>query len=572
MTIRIATMAAVWVLAMALTASNPAANAQNTQPVASAKSRPEAGVTSNILDLGGGVKMELVWIPGGTFQMGSSDADEAACKRYSMAVDLSDEKPVHAVTVDGFWMGKYEVTNAQYRRFDPSHLCEDFDGMKLDGDQQPVVYVSWDDAKKFCAWLSQRARGTFRLPTEAEWEYACRAGTTTVTPWGDLDSSIVRYANLGEGSSGAPWSTGAARDWSDGFKVTAPVGSFKPNAFGLYDMIGNVEEWCEDWYGKDYYAQSANARNPTGPPSGQGRILRGGSWRLGPEYCRAAERSWKSPDLSLFTRGFRVACPQAKEGIPAGKEDDSKKMSSATSASQTQSDIAAPQTYVESAAGLDMKMVWIKGGTFWMGSNDNSSNEKPAHEVALDGYWLGETEVTQAQYEPIMGQNPSKFIEANYPVDYVSWNDAMEFCRRLSQKTGKKYSLPAEAQWEYACRAGSRGKYCFGDSISELGDYAWYRENSNEQTHPVRQKKPNAWGLYDMHGNVLEWCADWYGEYSSGRTANPVGANQGSSRVYRGGSWDNGADFCRSAIRFKDVPMLANLGLGFRVCRVDSPR
>ncbi|MCX7045001.1 MAG: SUMF1/EgtB/PvdO family nonheme iron enzyme [Candidatus Sumerlaeota bacterium] len=269
----------------------------------------------------------------------------------------------------------------------------------------------------------------------------------------------------------------------------------------------------------------------------------------------AARAAIEAKDWSAAEKALKEAAALAPGDLKlAAMQEDFKKANPFASYSE------------DLGGGVTMKMIAIKSGTFQMGSNDGSSDEKPVHEVTLDNYWLGETEVTQAQYEAIMGTNPSNFKGANNPVDQVSWENAMEFCRKLSQKTGKKYSLPTEAQWEYACRAGSSAKYGFGDSESELGDYAWYSSNSGSQTHPVRQKKPNAWGLYDMHGNVWEWCSDWYADsYSSSAITNPVGANQGSARVYRGGGWGLNADDCRSANRFRIDPTSTDSILGFRV-------
>ena len=182
------------------------------------------------------------------------------------------------------------------------------------------------------------------------------------------------------------------------------------------------------------------------------------------------------------------------------------------------------------------------------------------------------TEVTQEQYQKVMGTNPSQFKGPQNPVEKVSWADAVEFCGKLSampaEKTaGHVYRLPTEAEWEYACRSGTTTAYGFGDDASRLGDYGWFDGNSDSSTHPVGEKKPNAWGLYDMHGNVWEWCQDWYGDYPSGSTTDPTGPSSGSFRVDRGGSWCSSAGYCRSAYRYRNAPESRGNFLGFRVLR-----
>ena len=209
-------------------------------------------------------------------------------------------------------------------------------------------------------------------------------------------------------------------------------------------------------------------------------------------------------------------------------------------------------------------------------------------------YHLGMHEVTQAQYKKIMGKNPSDFQgdavaerhpetnrvvkevdSANHPVDQVSWRDAVEFCQRLSalpeeKKAGRIYRLPTEAEWEYACRAGSQMAYSFGSDEKSLVNFGWYKSNSNSMTHAVGLKKANAWGLYDMHGNVWEWCADCYGEYPKGSATDPRGPEAGSDRVARGGSWFGDAVRCRSALRNGFDPSFRFNFLGFRVALSSS--
>ena len=244
------------------------------------------------------------------------------------------------------------------------------------------------------------------------------------------------------------------------------------------------------------------------------------------------------------------------------------------------------QSSKEITNSIGMKLVMISKGTFKMGSPPGEggvNQDERQHEVTISrDYYLGVHEVTQAQYETIMGDNPSYFqgdnlpdarsveVTSDFPVETVSWENAVEFCRRISalpaeRAAGRVYRLPTEAEWEYACRAGNKLAYSFGGDVRALGDYAWYDSNSNERTHPVGQKKANSWGLYDMHGNVWEWCSDWYGEYPNGAVSDPQGPRKGSLRIDRGGSWDYGAAMCRSSFRGNLDPSGSNFNNGFRL-------
>ncbi|MCA2624075.1 MAG: SUMF1/EgtB/PvdO family nonheme iron enzyme [Microcystis sp. M20BS1] len=223
--------------------------------------------------------------------------------------------------------------------------------------------------------------------------------------------------------------------------------------------------------------------------------------------------------------------------------------------------------------GITLEMVNLPAGEFLMGSPDSDSDaqsrEKPQHQVQVNSFAIGKYPVTQAQYEAVMGTNPSHFKNnPQNPVEQVNWNDAQAFCRKLSQITGKTYRLPTEAEWEYACRAGTTTRYYFGDDANQLGDYAWYDGNSQDKTHPVGQKKPNAWGLYDMSGNVWEWCEDnWH---DNSKNAPKDGSawliKDNYSQILRGGSWFLNPDYCRSAYRKYDYRRddLSNC-FGFRV-------
>ena len=295
-------------------------------------------------DLGGGVKMELVLIPAGEFKMGSGEsaADTATFFKTTYGEDyltadfFKDEHPQHRVRITKpFYLGTYHVTRGQFRQFvkdsgyktdagkgeTPGAFGWDSDKKEFgfnakyswrnagfeQTDEHPVVNVSWNDAMAFCNWLSKKEGKSYRLPTEAEWEYACRAGTTARHYSGDDPESLAKVGNVADATLKAK-----IPDWkctikaSDGYVFTAPVGKFKSNAFGLYDMHGNAWQWCVDWYGVEYFAKST-ADDPTGPDSGDVRVLRGGSWSRGPNSGRSAYRDWRAPGDRYYDAGFRVA-------------------------------------------------------------------------------------------------------------------------------------------------------------------------------------------------------------------------------------------------------------------------
>jgi len=235
-----------------------------------------------------------------------------------------------------------------------------------------------------------------------------------------------------------------------------------------------------------------------------------------------------------------------------------------------------------------IKLINLPAGSFLMGTGDTDHewfcHSRPVREVRLDSFQLSVYEITQAQYEKVMGSNPSLMKgDDSRPVEQVSWLDAAAFCNKLSELAGlmpcydirnrscifsrNGFRLPTEAEWEYACRAGTDTKYYTGNSESDLELAGWYRANSQGTTHPVGQKKPNAWGLYDMHGNVWEWCNDWLGNYADCRNENPRGPNIGYSRVLRGGGWHYPAVGCCSAYRQRAKPEYRLSAVGFRIAR-----
>ena len=226
--------------------------------------------------------------------------------------------------------------------------------------------------------------------------------------------------------------------------------------------------------------------------------------------------------------------------------------------------------FTETVSGVSFDMVYVKGGTFQMGAledDDESYNrEKPAYEVTLSDYYIGKYEVTQGLWKAVMGSNPSRSTEGdNYPVENVSWNDVQEFIAKLNELTGRKFALPTEAQWEYAARGGVKTQGYKYSGSNDIDEVAWYYENSENSTHPVGAKKANELGIYDMSGNVDEWCLDWYDDYDSEAQTNPAGPETDSFRVLRGGCWYFNAWSCRVSNWTYSNQSIRNDFFGFRL-------
>jgi len=551
-------------------------------------SGPAQGQPWTVPNLG----LALVCIQPNSFQIGSDNGGD-------------DEKPVHSVRISrGFWLGKYEVTNGEYQAFlgasgydgkgdaDDDYLRHHRDWAQYasTGDRYPVVAVSWNNAAAFCRWLTERERGAgrlpagyeYRLPTEAEWEYACRAGTT-----GDYAGNLDDMAWYDKNSGGK----------------THEVGTKKPNAWGLYDMHGNVWEWCLDWYDAAYYGRSPGT-DPVNAQAASYRVGRGGGWGHSPGGLRSAYRIRLRPEDAYGDRGFRVClapqsaesavigrCPQGNVTIPPPAPppvapppqspvrtpqlrvpDGFRAVAGA--ADEPYTDTGWAKDIVHEATGIEMAYIPARSST--MGSPESEigrDNDEVQHRVTLTkGFYMGKYEVTQDQWQKVMGNNPSNFTNAggNAPVERVSWDDCQSFCGKL----GTGFRLPTEAEWEYACRAGTTTALNNGRELTSttgrcqnLDEVAWYDETSGSTTHPVGSKKPNAWSLYDMHGNVLEWCQDWDGPYPTGAVTDPAGPGSGSYRVVRGGGWYDDARHCRAANRLRFEPGNRIADLGCRLVR-----
>ena len=618
--------------------------------------------------------MRLMLIPPGEFEMGSTRefiAAEIQRVRQSRAPGnywtmVLSEEPRHRVRISrAFYLGACAVTQAEYEKLmgvNPSDLADQQPGAAAsepaardaaqhtlaiagkpagrDTRRHPVDRVLWEEAREFCRKLSslpaERAAGrSYRLPTEAEWEYACRAGTAARWFPGEAEGDLLSCA----------WFEANAED------RTHAVGQKTPNAWGLYDMHGNVWQWCADWFDAGYYRRSPE-KDPNGALAGTVRVKRGGCFSRGAAYCRSAARgSGRAADREAGN-GFRVVLEIAA-GVESGdrQPDSAPTVAPPRAARPDQPPPAAAEASFDSPKAqahqkawarhfrlsvvetnsIGMRLAVIPPGTFDMGSRpeevaralrnaqqDEESPsyptqvqaETPEHRVRISKpFCLGVYPVTQREYAQVMGVNPSSFTEkqreaasftppldlkdtqeraenlhqvrgqdtSRHPVEMVTWDDALEFCQRLSalpaeRAAGRSYRLPSEAEWEHACRAGTTTRWFAGDDVADLPSSAWFAENAQGTTHAVGQKRPNAWGLHDMQGNVWQWCADWFNPdyYKHSPASDPRGPTIGSMCVMRGGSWFSPAQSCRSAFRLASGPGTRNARGGFRVA-MDLP-
>ena len=493
------------------------------------------------IDLGKGIKLEMVLIPAGKFMMGSP-VSEAGRRENETQHEVTLTKP--------FYMGKYEVTQEQWQIIMGSNPSD------TKGARFPINKVSWNDCQEFIKKLNTKTNGGYRLPTESEWEYACRAGTSTAYSY--EDTITKGDANYGDGAADR-----------ESIKAT---GNYKPNAFGLYDMHGNVWEWCEDW--KADYPGGA-VTDPKGPATGEYRVLRGGSFFNVGSFARSAFRFNVMPAGRGNSGGFRLARTadfKVSVALPVPNSDPPEVMLgvgdlliapfSEVKAKEKQSALAKrlqkeAEEKIDLGKGLKLEMVLIPAGKFMMGEPGKD------HEVTLTKpFYMGKYEVTQEQWQLVMGNNPSRTKGSNLPVTNVLWNDCKEFIKKLNTKTSGGYRFPTEAEWEFACRTGTSTAYSYGDSIStNQANFA------SSDIKAVGSYKANAFGLYDMHGNVWEWCEDWYGGYSGDAVTDPKGSATGDSHVLRGGSFDAGAGHARSSSRGYILPISRYDGFGFRLAR-----
>ncbi|MEN0066392.1 MAG: formylglycine-generating enzyme family protein [Myxococcota bacterium] len=565
-----------------------------------------------------GVRFRMRWVPPGRFLMGSPPSEP----------DRFNDERLHEVEITrGYWLAAMPVTQALWRAVMQTNPS------KFEGDERPVEQVSWHEAREFCQRLTAKLPGLgSRLPTEAEWEKAARSGRT--------DRGWATEEELRE----IAW----FEDNSD--MQTHPVAQKQPNAGGFHDMLGNVYEWCLD--AVHSFAEplpDAYASDPLGT-SGSRRVFRGGSWNARARRVRAAYRYANEPGNRYAYLGFRVAGGPAPGGgapgpgrdapgperegtepspdadvVPEVERPQPPTRTRITLRSRFQRLTVAPwfrEPWVTAAGrdrfglwsevdvqGVRFRMRWIPPGRFMMGSPPSEAgryDDETLHPVHLTrGYWLGETPVTQDLWQALMGTNPSRFVSPGRPVEQVSWEEAMAFCKALGEAApGLSPRLPTEAEWEHACRAGTETTTWVGDlellgrrNAPLLDAIAWYSGNSGVEfdlddgyhtsmwfeaqydhtragTHPVRTRQANPWGLYDMLGNVYEWCLD---QVESSRSPLPAETQtdplslSGSSRVIRGGSWRALARSVRAAARRAYAPGVRYDRLGFRVAGGPAP-
>jgi formylglycine-generating enzyme required for sulfatase activity len=572
------------------------------------------------------VGMQLIRIPIGEFWMGSPASESGRWEgehRHRVGITKS------------FYMGLHEVTVGQFQQFVDATAYRtaaesdktggfgfDVSGSPIQGrydrvfnwkspgyaqtDQHPVANLTWNDANAFLEWLSREESVRYRLPTEAEWEYACRAGADTMFQNGLSPEDVTTIGNVADLSlkaAGVDLDEDAGFTFAttdDGYVFTAPVGSFQPNAFGLYDLTGNVCEWCSDWFQENYYLSSP-AVDPQGPEDGVFRVFRGGGWQAWSRQFRSANRARFEPDFRAGFLGMRVV-----------REEVTTVADAVDAPPQPTSATRNRQSFTNS---LGMRFTRISPGEFLMGTaNAEPDHEEFQHIVQITRpFYLGTHEVTVGQfrrfasetgyrttaetdqqggngyddqrrsiYDPKFNWMNTGFRQSDqHPVTNLTRQDVDAFLKWLSEKESQEYRLPTEAEWEYACRADgtqetqSKGAANVADDAFREGHVQLHTADGNlapfkdgyVYTAPVGSFAPNAFGLFDMTGNVSEWCADWFNGqfYQQSSTNDPQGPATGTERVVRGGSWRSTLPQYRRSRRDHHEPSFRSTGVGLRV-------
>ena len=508
-----------------------------------AKYLGEDGIEKSFpLDRDGKVRIEMILIPPGRYYRGEG--------KNTVIVTLTQP----------LWVGKYEVTQQQYKAVagrNPSHFDQ------KDAAAYPVDAVSHRQAVAFCERANMLTDGEFRLPTEAEWEYAYRAGTRSTWYNGDDETRVGEIAQYRENN----------------FQQPGKVGSRDPNAFGLHDMAGNLWEIVSDYWTPRYDRRTTV--DPIGPEKGQGCVTRGGNWGGDTQQVRAAKRTRDAETYAGAHLGFRIVhmAQLPKTVLPAPPPLDCTGPNGADAATVLASQRAwtrhmGAASYeklfpITEDRKVSVRMVLLPPGKYYQG---NPKNRAP---VTLSRpLWIGKYEVTQYQYVALTGENPSHFKrdgdEAKQcPVDMVSYLDTVAFCKKATEQTGARYRLPTEAEWEYAYRAGTRTKFYNGDDNDKSGEIGQCTDNNFVSTTRYGTKLPNAFGLFDMAGNVWERCSDyWNPSYEPVKATDPQGPKSGFARAQRGGGWDTYCRTCNATSRSGSTEAYAGSQTGFRLTRL----
>lgn len=475
---------------------------------------PEIKCLENISIKANDVTFNMVFVEGGTFMMGATPEQEPYAK--------DNERPVHEVTLSDYYIAETEVTQELWTAImggtNPSKHG--------DTKQHPVDNVSIEIANRFIDILNIFTGQKFRLPTEAEWEYAARGGKYSK---GFLYAGSNNLAEVSVCSADTNYRNGG----------TEPVATKLPNELGIYDMTGNLLEWCSDKYGPYSIEPQINPHYTDGTYG----VVRGGA------YFHANVNGHKN-SLRLSARissQYQAIIPNYV-GFRLVMDDYN-------------------PNKIFSIYGVEFEMLHIEGGTFVMGATseqgNTSSTVSPTPKVTLSDYYICSTEVTQELWKVVMGNNPSySNADPRKPVEMVSWEDCQMFINTLNQLTGENFRLPTEAEWEFAARGGiytEEYTYSGGNNIDSV---AWYSGNCST-TQCIKQRQPNEQRIYDMTGNVSEWCSDWYDTFPDSEQVNPIGPSSGTKRICRGGSYKDKPEDCHIVTRksYEPTQRLNTIGL-----------